>query len=184
MMQTIRKVMIGATMLALTNLVCNAHAEDMPKRKSGLWEISTQMEGMPAPSVIQNCVDQKSDNIMRQHASEKSNCSVMDIKHQGSTVTIHSVCQIKDKTPTTATTDAIITGSFDSGYKNDMTISYNPPAHGMSKMRMTQETKWLGACKPGQKPGDVVMPGTGKFNMNDMMKDPKMQEMMKQHQQE
>ena len=183
-MQTIRNIMISAAILAFTTLACNAHAEDLPKRKSGLWEIRSQMEGMPTPSVIQNCVDQNSDNIMRQRASEKQNCSVMDVKHQGNTVTIHSVCQIKDKTPTTATTDAVITGSFDSGYKNDMTISYNPPMHDMSKMQMTQETKWLGACKPGQKPGDVVMPGRGNFNMNDMMKDPKMQEMIKQHQQE
>lgn len=183
-MQTIRNITISAAILAFATLVCNAHAEDLPKRKSGLWEIRTQMEGMPTPSVIQNCVDQNSDNLMRQRANEKPNCSVMDVKHRGNVVTIHSVCQIKDKPPTTATTDAVITGSFDSGYKNDMTISYNPPTHDMSKMQMTQETKWLGACKPGQKPGDVVMPGMGNFNMNDMMKDPKMQEMIKQHQQE
>lgn len=181
-MQTTSKIMIGTTMLALANLVCNAYAEDMPKRKSGLWEIRTQIEGMPSSSVIQNCVDQNTDNIMRQRTSEKANCSVMDIKHQGNTVNIHSVCQVDGKTPTTATTDAVITGSFDSGYKSNMTISYNPPAHGMSKTQMTQETKWLGACKPDQKPGDVIMSGKEKFNMNDMMKDPKIQEMIKQHQ--
>lgn len=182
-MNSIRKLMIGTTILALTSLACIAHADDLPKRKSGLWEITTQMQRMPTPSVIQNCVDQNTDNIMRQHASENPNCSVMDIKRQGGTVTIHSVCKIKDNPPTTATTDAVITGSFDSGYKSNMDFSYNPPLHGMSKSHMSQEAKWLGACKPDQKPGDVIMSGKGKFNMTDMMKDPKMQEMLKQHQQ-
>ena len=36
--------------------------------------------------------------------------------------------------------------------------------------------------KPGQKPGDVIMPGMGGVNINEMMKDPKIQEMMKRQQ--
>lgn len=35
---------------------------------------------------------------------------------------------------------------------------------------MTLEAKWLGACKPGQKPGDIVMPGGFKMNVRDMDK--------------
>ena len=51
---------------------------------------------------------------------------------------------------------------------------------------MTQEARWLGPCKPGQKPGDVIMPNMGgaggSINVNEMMKDPKIQEMMRQQQ--
>ena len=53
---------------------------------------------------------------------------------------------------------------------------------GMSESNMTQEARWLGPCKAGQKPGDVIMPGMGGVNINDMMKDPKMQEMMRKQQ--
>jgi len=35
---------------------------------------------------------------------------------------------------------------------------------------MTIEAKWLGACKAGQKPGDIVMPGGFKFNIKDAEK--------------
>ena len=35
---------------------------------------------------------------------------------------------------------------------------------------MTLEAKWLGACKPDQKPGDIVMPGGFKMNVRDMDK--------------
>ena len=31
----------------------------------------------------------------------------------------------------------------------------------------TIEAKWLGACKPDQKPGDIVMPGGFKLNIKD-----------------
>jgi hypothetical protein len=34
---------------------------------------------------------------------------------------------------------------------------------------MTIEAKWLGACKPGQKPGDIMMPGGMKMNIKDML---------------
>ncbi|WP_442764215.1 hypothetical protein, partial [Malikia spinosa] len=39
----------------------------------------------------------------------------------------------------------------------------------------------LGPCKPGQKHGDVVMPGMpgGNKSLQDMMNDPRMRELMK-----
>jgi len=101
---------------------------------------------------------------------------VMDVKSQGNKVTTHSVCKFEG---TTATTDATFIGAFDSAYKGDMKIRYTPPMHGLSESKMTMEAKWLGPCKPGQKPGDVIMPNMKGMNMNEMMKDPKIQEMMK-----
>jgi len=33
------------------------------------------------------------------------------------------------------------------------------------------DAKWLGPCKPGQKPGDISMPGMPEgINMDDLMK--------------
>ena len=34
------------------------------------------------------------------------------------------------------------------------------------------EGKWLGSCNPGQKPGDVSIPGMPNMNLKDMMKRP------------
>ncbi len=163
--------------LAAASLASGALAADTPKRKSGLWEIKSQMKGMPSMGAMQQCIDQKTDNLMQQRAKkEKPDCSVMDVKPQGSKVTMHSVCKFEG---TTATTDATFIGAFDSAYKGDVKIRYNPPMHGVSESKMTMEAKWLGPCKPGQKPGDVIMPNMKGMNMNDMMKDPKIQAMMK-----
>lgn len=162
-------------------LAGTASAADMPKRKAGLWEISMKMEGNPGMGPIQQCIDKNTDNLMQQQAEkEKPDCSVMDVKPSGSKVTVHSVCKFEG---TTATTDGIFEGSFDSNYKGTMKTRYNPPMEGMAELNMTQEARWLGPCKPGQKPGDVIMPNAGGMNMNEMMKDPKIQEMMKRQQQ-
>lgn len=163
--------------LAAASLAGSALAADTPKRKSGLWEINSQMDGMPSMGAMQQCIDQKTDDLMQQQAmKQKPDCSVIDVKPQGNKVTLHSVCKFEG---TTATTDAVFVGAFDSAYKGDMKTRYNPPMRGVSEAKMTMEAKWLGPCKPGQKPGGVIMPNMKGMNMNDMMKDPKFQEMMK-----
>jgi len=154
--------------LVLTALfVAQSQAADVPKRKSGLWEMKTQMVGLPSQGPMQMCVDQASDNVMQERAKEKSNCPVMDVSRSGGKIVIHAVCKHEG---TTSTTDAVMTGDFESNYRNDMTISYAPPQHGMSSMKMTQEARWLGPCKAGQKPGDIIMPGMPGMNMQEMMK--------------
>ena len=107
---------ISLTLLAAL-LAATASAADAPRRKSGLWEVRTQMAGMPSQGPMQMCVDQASDNVMQERAREKSNCPVMDVSRGTGKVTIHSVCKLD---ATTATTDAVITGDFDSSYRNDM----------------------------------------------------------------
>ena len=169
-----------------TALVTSALATDMPKRKPGLWEINMRMEGAPSMGPMQQCIDQNTDNLMQQKAKDnKQDCSVMDVKPSGNKVTIHAVCKMEGST---VTTDGVFEGAFESSYKGTMKSRYNPPMHGMSESNMTQEARWIGPCKPGQKPGDVIMPNMGMggapggININEMMKDPKMQEMMRQQQ--
>jgi hypothetical protein len=154
-----------------------ASAADLPKRKAGLWEVSSAMEGMPMRSAMQVCVDAASDNLMQQRSREKTDCSVMDVKTAGGKVTVHSVCKVEK---TTATTDAVFTGSFETSYKGDIQMRYSPPMEGVSQMKITQDARWLGPCKPGQKPGDTSMQAADPSKMQDMMNDPKVREMMKQ----
>ena len=44
------------------------------------------------------------------------------------------------------------------------------PAGVPHDVTTTIEAKWLGACKPDQKPGDIVMPGGFKMNIKDAEK--------------
>ena len=72
--------------------------------------------------------------------------------------------------PAPPPTRAVFTGQFDTAYKADIKSTYEPPLQGMKESTSVLDAKWLGACKPGQKAGDISMPGMPNMNMNDMMK--------------
>ena len=132
---------------------------------------------LPNMGAIQQCIDQGTDNMMQQEGKKvNADCSVMDIKHQGNKVTLHSVCKVGESV---ATTDGLFVGYFDKAYKGEINTIYNPPMRGKSSSKMNVEAKWLSPCKPGQKPGDIILPNMKGMNINDMMNDPKFQEMMK-----
>jgi hypothetical protein len=175
-----RLYLLSFLALAFVAAATSTTAADMPKRKPGLWEIDTRMAGAPAMGPMQQCIDQNTDDLTQQQASkQKPDCSVMDIKPSGNRVTIHSVCKMEGST---ATTDGVFEGAFDSNYKGTIKTKFNPPLNGTSESSITQDARWLGPCKAGQKPGDVIMPNMGSVNINEMMKDPKIQEMMKRQQ--
>lgn len=159
-----------------------APADDLPKRKPGLWEISVGIDGAPAIGAMQQCIDRDTDNLLQQKAkANKQDCSVMDVKSSAGKVTVHAVCKVDNST---ATTDGTFEGAFDSSYKGTLTTRFNPPLYGRSETAMTHEARWLGPCKAGQKPGDIILPNMGRVNINEMMKDPKFQEMMKRQMQQ
>ena len=132
-----------------------ASAVDLPRRKSGLWEISTAaQQGQPVSA--QMCVDQKTDDLTRQLAGVGVTCSKQSVKRESATrYVIDSVCRFGEST---ATSRAVFTGSFESRYDVDITAKYVPPMMGISEGRSTINARWLSACKPGQRPGDIILP--------------------------
>ncbi|MBI3576173.1 MAG: DUF3617 family protein [Gammaproteobacteria bacterium] len=147
---------------------------DAPKRKPGLWEIKMTSDAGHGggPMVSQHCIDAKTDDLMQQRTQgmDKQACSKNSVRRESGKVIAESVCKFGE---TTATTRAVFSGDFSSNYRGDIHSTYSPPMMGMKEAKQTLEAKWLGACKPGQKPGDVIMPGMpggGKFNMDEMMK--------------
>ena len=81
------RLTVLAVAFALNCVATPAFSSDMPKRKSGLWEIKMTQEGMPSMGPIQQCIDQNTDNLMQQKAREsKQECSVMDTKTTGNKV--------------------------------------------------------------------------------------------------
>lgn len=144
-------------------------AKDMPKRKSGLWEITMKADARAGVMRMQQCVDQKSDDLMRQQSAHQSKmkCTKNTVVKSANQITIESACQMGEST---ASTKAVFTGDFASAYRGEIHTSFNPPLRGMQESDQTLEAKWLGRCQPGQKPGDVMMPGMGTVNPAEMMK--------------
>jgi hypothetical protein len=165
-----------------TLIVTPAVALDLPARKPGLWEIKTVMEGGFQPTqVAQHCIDAETDKLMSSMGGDmrKEACSKQDVKKDGATYVIESVCKFG---PMTSTSRGVISGDFNSAYTVKMTSKREggpnfPGMPGGGDSNMTIEAKWLSACTADQKPGDIVMADGRKMNVRDM--DNMMQNMMK-----
>ncbi len=149
-----------------------ASAIDLPARKPGLWELTMTFEGRNLPPrVTQNCIDAQTDAMMNAAGNEMSSgmCSKQDVQKTGGTIVTDSVCKIGNAT---VTTHGVISGDFNSAYtvksasKREGAPMPGMPANGETKM--TIEAKWLGACRPDQKPGDMIMGNGMKINIRDM----------------
>jgi hypothetical protein len=183
-----RKLICAA---AATLIGTPAAALDLPARKPGLWEIKTMMEGGFQPThVAQHCIDAETDKLMNTMGADmrKEACSKQDVRKDGATYVIESVCKFG---PMTSTSHGVITGDFNSAYTLKMTSKRDggPNFPGMSNMpgmpadgtsKMTIEAKWLSACTADQKPGDMIMAGGRKVNIHDIQSmQNRMQDMMK-----
>ena len=150
--------------LATLGVCIQAQAFDFPKRKSGLWEIETSSGAHPgAAQKAQMCIDQKTDDALNQMGTGMSEdmCSKSNIRREGGAIVTDSVCKFGT---TTATTHSVVTGQFDSAYKVETRSTYDPPMAGMKEGSAVIHARWVGPCKPDQKPGDMILPSGVKVN--------------------
>jgi hypothetical protein len=147
----------------------SAAAEELPLRKAGLWEMKVLRAGSSTPDMtMQHCTDETTDKDMSTAFAPmaKDACSKNEIHKTASGYVTDSVCSFAG---VSMTSHSDINGDFNSGYTVKTTSrSDSGPAKGDNESMI--EAKWLGACKPDQKPGDIVMPGGMKINLKDMEK--------------
>ena len=149
----------------------DAAAVELPVRKAGLWEMKVVRSGSPTPEMtMQHCTDESTDKEMASSFSPASKelCSRQDIQKTATGYVSDSVCGVAGMS---ITSHAEITGDFNSTYTVKSTShSERGPAGAPRDSTTTVEAKWLGACKPDQKAGDIMMPGGMKMNVKDMEK--------------
>ncbi len=172
------------TLFLLTALALPALADDpkgTPTRKHGLWEMNMETGGHRM--TMRHCVGPGTDSVSHHQGGpnaggpnmrKQQNCSKNNVSRQSGKVVVDSVCQHGGST---VTTHAEFTGDFNTGYRADMHSRFDPPMRGMKETKQVMTMRWLGPCKPGQKPGDVEMQMPGQegrggpagFNMQDLM---------------
>lgn len=148
-----------------------ARADELPTRKPGLWEIrmldtATKAAGM----TMQQCTDAATDKDLTSNLSPmaKQTCSKNDVRKTAAGYMTDAVCTVNGMS---MTSHSDVTGDFNSAYTVHVTSKVSgAPANVPQETTMTVEAKWLGPCKPDQKPGDIVMPGGFKINIVDMQK--------------
>jgi Protein of unknown function (DUF3617) len=148
-----------------------SRADDLPIRKAGLWEIKMLRIGSPTPDLaMQHCTDATVDKEMNNLVSPMANqiCSRQDIQKTSTGYVADSVCSVGG---ISVSSHSEISGDFNSAYTVATTSHSDLGAKAAPRDTVIKiEAKWLGACKPEQKAGDVVMPGGFKLNVKDAAK--------------
>jgi hypothetical protein len=161
---------LGASLLTLA-AAHEARAVEMPVRKAGLWELKMVNSSSPLPEMtMQHCTDETTDKAMTDAASPmaKEMCSKQDLQKTATGYVSDSMCKVGAMS---ITSHSETTGDFNSAYTVKSTShSEAGPSGAPRETTTTIEAKWLGTCKPDQKPGDIVMPGGFKMNVKDMQK--------------
>ena len=160
--------MLSGCALAMT---VPAGAEELPVRKAGLWEMKIVKTGSQLPDLtMQHCTDPTTDKEMSDSVSPlaKQICSKRDIQKTATGYVSDSVCTVAG---VAMTTHADIVGDFNSWDTVTSTSHSDKGPTGKPLDTITKiEAKYVGACKPDQKPGDIVMPGGFKLNVKDAEK--------------
>lgn len=169
--------MRGHSAIVLASLLSSspAFALDIPTRKAGLWELKMEFEGRNLPAqIMQQCTDAATDKLMNLNfgGAAERNCQKRDVRNNGGTITVDSVCQFGD---TTTTSHAVVSGDFNSAYtvQINSTRQGGRPIPGVApgaESHMTIAAKWLGPCAAGQKPGDVMMGNGMRMNVLELQK--------------
>jgi hypothetical protein len=159
--------------LAMLLIVDLAWAQEVPKRKSGLWEItrtSTYTEDQPRR--VQLCVDQATDDALHQLAEGMRGevCTTDKVSHDGDKLVVDATCKLRTST---AKTHAVITGQFNSGYTVQSQSTYKPPLAGKATGHATLVAKWTGPCAAGQKAGDEILNNGATADSNGVVHAPK-----------
>ena len=161
-----------AVPLLLALLPAPALAEDYPKLKPGLWEMERASERpQGAPNRMTMCLDESVQKEMFDigAGAMKGMCSKHDFKLTGNRGTADFVCDIAGSRMHSQST-MVLNGN--TSYRTEIRTTYDPPFMGQSETFTVLTARHVGACKPGQRPGDMVLPNGQMLNMRDAMRPP------------
>ena len=155
--------------LALALATWPALAQDFPKLKPGLWEMERSAErGAQHPNRMTMCLD---DTVQKEMfdmgaGAMKGMCSKHEFRMTGNRGTGDFVCDFGGSRMHSKSTMQM-TGN--TGYRTEIRTTYDPPFMGQSESTTILTARHVGACKPGQRPGDMILPNGQTLNVRDAM---------------
>lgn len=141
-------------------------ADDLPKPKPGLWEITGTSDRDNGQShVMKMCTDNKTQALFSHFGDQmgKDKCSKRDVQNQGTQVVTDTVCNIAQSQ---VTSHAVMTFDNPTSFSIKVQSRYEPALFGRTESNSTQTGKWVGACPADMKPGDVLSPNGVRINLN------------------
>lgn len=127
--------------------------------------MGAQASGLPPARICVGDGTDSASNHLDRSVGERGSCTLGPFRRAGQAWLAESTCR---EGRTVVASRSIASGDFESSYRIDTLVSYDPPLGGTRREdKDALEAAWLGPCMPGQKPGDMVVPGMGTLNMLD-----------------
>ena len=145
----------------------NLHAGDLPKRKSGFWEITERaVKSHVAARTVYVCIDEATESLLNNvnAITRKTLCSQSNTKVNGSVLSIETICEFRNSRVDTRST---ITITDPVSYHIEAQALYSPPLFGQRQATRVQDGKWNAACPPDMRPGDIIADDLAKRNLAD-----------------
>jgi hypothetical protein len=147
-----------------------AASTDLPPLKPGLWEVvrSTSLQTDKKHTTTM-CLDAEMQAKMQDFGMgvAKDMCSQTDRHMEGNRLLVTATCKLGESTMKSQSVMTFVSGT---SYHTEMSASYDPPFMNMTQSKGSMDGKWLGACKPGQQPGDITLENGQTINLKAMMK--------------
>jgi hypothetical protein len=162
------RVMVAAAATAALPAVALA-ALDLPKLKPGLWQMTTASARAPSAKTTSTlCVDAAIQQDMLRIGSGMmvGLCSKSDFRTIGNKFVGEAVCNVGGSTMRSRST---MTMNGDTSYRAEAEATFDPPFNGQTSTRTIIDGHHIGACKPGQQPGDLTMPGGQTINIRNVL---------------
>ncbi|WP_313314551.1 DUF3617 family protein [Pulveribacter sp.] len=150
----------------------------LPARKSGLWEVTVRPADLMLrrsgqaprrPQTVQMCTSADAEAVMllavvpAQEDCHKTQVTPLRSGKAVAGYDIATVCYVHDNR---VEAQVELRGDLQSAYSGAFSVQYSQtPLHNTG--RMLFEGRWLGACQPGQRPGDMVLPNGVTVNVVD-----------------
>ena len=136
-------------------------------RKAGLWEMKMVRTGRADARDDHAALHRRDHRQGDEHAFSpmaKQICAKQDIQKTATGYVSDSVCSVAGMTHHLACRDH---RRLQFGLYGEDVVARARRRRRRARRDTTMqlEAKWLGACKPDQKPGDIVMPGGFKMNI-------------------
>jgi len=144
-------------------------AQDFPKLKPGLWEMTTSSGRAPdARSKSTLCLDASVQQEMIRMSSGMmaGMCSKSELKVSGNKFIGEAVCSLGGST---MKSKSVMTMNSDTSYRTEAEATFDPPLGGQTASKSVIEARHIGACKPGQQPGDLTTPTGQTINIRNVM---------------
>ena len=156
----------GLGVLAFVTGPVFAQTQSLPVRKPGLWEVTIRGAGdsMMRQQKVQQCTSEEAESIMLLSVVPgQEHCHDVAVKKSGKGHEIRTTCYVHDNRVEAAVE---LSGDLQAAYRGVFEVKYSKPVR-FNPGRTEFEGRWLGACKAGQRAGDMLLPNGATVNVVD-----------------